>query len=75
VSTADLVQALEAGTVGGACLDVLENEKLETFNATEKAQLQYLLQNDRVILTPHIAGYSHEASMKMAQIVLKKLNV
>lgn len=75
VNTADLVLALEAGTIGGACLDVLENEKMESFNATEQAQLQYLLQNDRVILTPHIAGYSHEASIKMAQIVLKKLNV
>lgn len=75
VSTADLVAALESGKVAGACLDVLENEKLETFNATEKEQFQYLLQNDRVILTPHIAGYSHEASIKMAQIVLKKLNV
>lgn len=75
VNTADLVQALETGTIGGACLDVLENEKLESFNATEQAQFQYLLQNDRVILTPHIAGYSHEASIKMAQIVLKKLNV
>ncbi|MRG47780.1 hydroxyacid dehydrogenase [Chitinophaga sp. SYP-B3965] len=75
VNTAHLVLALEAGIIGGACLDVLENEKLETFNAEEKAQFQYLLQNDRVILSPHIAGYSHEASIKMAQIVLKKLNV
>jgi len=75
VSTADLVAALESGKVAGACLDVLENEKMETFSTTEKEQFQYLLQNDRVILTPHIAGYSHEASIKMAQIVLKKLNV
>ncbi|SIO40439.1 NAD(P)-dependent oxidoreductase [Chitinophaga niabensis] len=75
VSTADLVAALESGKIAGACLDVLENEKLETFSETEKEQFRYLLQNDRVILTPHIAGYSHEASIKMAQIVLKKLNV
>lgn len=75
VNTADLVQALKSGTVAGACLDVLENEKMETFNAAEMDQFRYLLQHDRVILSPHIAGYSHEASIKMAQIVLKKLNV
>lgn len=75
VNTADLVLALGSGKVAGACLDVLENEKLETFSAAEQEQFRYLLQNDRVILTPHIAGYSHEASIKMAQIVLKKLNV
>ncbi len=75
VSTADVISALEAGTLAGACLDVLENEKLDTFIPGEKEQLQFLLQHPRVVLTPHIAGYSHEASIKMAQVVLKKLGI
>lgn len=75
VRTADVISALEAGTLSGACLDVLENEKLETFSTPEKEQLQFLLQHSRVVLTPHIAGYSHEASIKMAQVVLRKLGI
>ncbi len=75
VNTADLISALEAETLAGACLDVLENEKTDTYNATEKAQLQFLLKDPRVVLTPHIAGYSHEASIKMAETILRKLNI
>lgn len=75
VNTADVVAALEAGTLAGACLDVLENEKLASYSATEKEQMQRLLQLPNVVLTPHIAGYSHEASIKMARVVLEKLNI
>lgn len=75
VSTADVIAALENDTLAGAGLDVLENEKLDSFNETEKQQFAYLLAHPRVVITPHIAGYSHEASVKMAKIVLEKLNV
>lgn len=73
--TADVITALERGTISGACLDVLENEKLNTYSAVEKEQLERLLQLPNVVLTPHIAGYSHEASIKMPRIVLEKLNI
>jgi D-3-phosphoglycerate dehydrogenase len=75
VHTPDLIAALEAGTIAGACLDVLENEKLDTYSALEKEQFAKLLHMPNVVLTPHIAGYSHEASVKMARIVLEKLHV
>ncbi|MGX5818581.1 NAD(P)-dependent oxidoreductase [Chitinophaga lutea] len=75
VRTADVIASLEAGEVSGACLDVLENEKLETFSQVEKDEFQYLLRHPRVVVTPHIAGYSHEASIKMAQVVLDKLGL
>lgn len=75
VSTADVITALESDVLAGAGLDVLENEKLETFSETERQQFSYLLAHPRVVITPHIAGYSHEASIKMAKIVLEKLNV
>ena len=75
VKTADLIQALEEGQLLGAALDVQENEKLATYNEVEKAQLEKLLNMTNVVITPHIAGYSHEASIKMARIVLEKLKV
>ncbi|TWW00482.1 NAD(P)-dependent oxidoreductase [Chitinophaga pinensis] len=75
VNTPDIVAALDQGTIAGACLDVLENEKLATYSAAEKVQFEKLLHMPNVVMTPHIGGYSHEASIKMARIVLEKLHI
>ncbi|MCW5913516.1 MAG: hydroxyacid dehydrogenase [Chitinophagaceae bacterium] len=73
--TAALIRALENGKISGAGLDVLENERPESRSETDKQQLRLLTQRHDTIITPHIAGYSHEALYKMATVLLEKLEL
>ncbi len=69
VDSQALLDALEAGDVRAALLDVIENEKAQVrdFKWTPKSSVQRSLQNNPdVWITPHIAGYSQEAKFKMS---------
>ena len=68
-----LLRALEKGQVSGAALDVLPNEKLATYQPDENQLLQQLIQRPNVVLTPHIAGYSHASFERMSQVLLHKI--
>ncbi len=75
VHTPALLQALQNGTVSGAALDVLENERLSSYTAEESEQLAQLSAMPQVLITPHIAGYSNEAFYKMSSVLLGKLGM
>jgi D-3-phosphoglycerate dehydrogenase len=77
IATADLVTAMQSGKVLGAGLDVLEYEKLsfETLfqDKNTPEAFQYLLDGKKVILTPHIAGWTYESHEKLAQVIVDKI--
>ncbi len=70
-----VIKALQHHQIAGAALDVLENEKLTTFTANQQQEFDFLKAQSNVILTPHIAGYSHEAFYKMSTVILHKLGI
>lgn len=76
--TTDLVEAMKTGKVKGACLDVLEYEKTSFENMFTENELpeafQYLINSDKVILSPHIAGWTQESNIKMAQTIVDKVS-
>ena len=78
VVTADLAEALENGKILGAGLDVLEYEQLSfenlfADNASEPA-FQYLLKSDKILLTPHIAGWTVESKVRLSQVIVEKIS-
>ncbi|MCU0432466.1 MAG: 2-hydroxyacid dehydrogenase [Bacteroidia bacterium] len=76
LDTAALVKHLQQGTVRGACLDVLEYEKVsfEAIDATAlPAPMQYLIQSDKVLLSPHIAGWTFESHEKIGKVLAQKI--
>ena len=81
VKTSALVDALKSGKVKAAALDVLEYEKssfenLDTstsLGTRNKEDLQFLLESNQVIVTPHIAGWTHQSKEKLAQFIVDKI--
>ena len=79
VVTKDLLFALESGQILGAGLDVLEYEK-SSFEAlfsdrTVPEAFIKLMQSEKVILSPHVAGWTKESHRKLAQTIVDKIQV
>ena len=77
VVTEDIVAALKHGKISGVALDVLEYEKTSFENIFEAhslpAAFKYLINSNKVILTPHVAGWTEESAIKLAQTIVDKI--
>ena len=77
VVTKDLVIALKSGKILGAGLDVLEYEKTSFENLFTNDKIpkafQYLINSNKVLLSPHVAGWTVESEEKLAQTIVDKI--
>ncbi len=76
VDTEALLDALDNDLVRGACLDTLEFEErslLGLRSDSPQRVLQRLFKHERVMLSPHIAGITHESYFKLANILADKI--
>ncbi len=73
IRTEAVIAALESGRIGGACLDVFENEKPATFTTAERRLYARLYALENVVLSPHIAGWTHESKRRLAEVLLEKI--
>lgn len=73
VDTEALVEGLETGKLRGACLDVFENERPQTFSTDERSIYSRLYAMEQVVLTPHVAGWTVESKEKISRFLLNKI--
>ena len=74
-NTKHLVTALENGKIKGVCLDVFEYEKTSFENLSQEGftnDMQNLMNSKNTILSPHIAGWTKESNVKIAEVLLNK---
>ena len=70
-----LLKYLQNGKILGACLDVLENEKLKTLSNAQKSTFDALLALENVIFTPHVAGWTQESYIRINEVLVKKISM
>ena len=75
IETTALIKALKENKVAGAALDVLEKEQSDGMPLLDRESMDFLIGQNNVLMTPHIAGYSMEAFYKIGAIILEKLGI
>jgi D-3-phosphoglycerate dehydrogenase len=72
LNTADALSLMNENKIKGMCLDVLEYEdtSFEHLNASHQNEtITALFNSQKVILTPHIAGWSQQSNIKLAHVL------
>lgn len=66
-----ILNAIKAGKIRGAGLDVLEVEKYPAL--AEQPWYNELVQSGKVLLTPHVAGWTFDSYRKLSEVLAQKL--
>ena len=72
-NTEDMLVGLKEGLLKGLAIDVFENEDLSSYTNVEYQLIQELSTYSNVVMTPHIAGVTHESAYKIAYLLAKKI--
>lgn len=71
VDTQAVLNEIKSGKILGAGLDVLETEKFPAL--AEKNWFDELKANQKVILSPHVAGWTFDSYRKISEVLAEKL--
>jgi D-3-phosphoglycerate dehydrogenase len=71
VKTQAVLNAIKAGKILGAGLDVLEVEKFPAL--ADQQWFNELRQSGKVILSPHVAGWTFDSYRKLSEVMAEKL--
>ena len=69
----DVIVALKIGRLSHFASDVLANERLESYNTAESQAFDWLNDQDNVILTPHVAGWTNESYERISMVLADKI--
>lgn len=73
IQLSHLLDKIDEGKVLGAALDVLENEKIDLFKTAEPELYKRMCENKKLLLTPHIAGWTRESYQKINDTLINKI--
>lgn len=73
VDTWALIEALDAGRISGACLDVFEEEKPGAWSANATRWWEALRQRENVLFSPHVAGWTVESKRRIAAVLADRI--
>lgn len=71
VNTRAVLNAIRSGKILGAGLDVLEIEKFPSLK--EQNWFNDLIENGKVLLSPHVAGWTFDSYRKISEVLVEKL--
>jgi D-3-phosphoglycerate dehydrogenase len=73
ISFDTLNEALSRNLVKGACLDVLENERLHALSPGQQISFRRLAERPNVLFSPHVAGWTIESYEKINKVLVAKI--
>jgi D-3-phosphoglycerate dehydrogenase / 2-oxoglutarate reductase len=74
ISFDTLNEALSRNLIKGACLDVLENERLHALSPGQQLSFRRLAERPNVLFSPHVAGWTIESYEKINQVLVAKIS-